>query len=149
MHCVQFSVQCVLKLKSCMNCIYNIYLFDWLTIYGFTSRSRLLHLYGDVTITGEGLRNLGLCLALRAFEQGGILIVPHPMLHGASVFPVLSEGPSHSVASYDTRGCGGSILTRILTYIYISVCVCNEKQVVGIHCTESDLETFVRIPVFL
>jgi hypothetical protein len=34
-------------------------------------------LYGDVTIAGEGLQNLGLCSALRAFEQGGIFIVPH------------------------------------------------------------------------
>jgi hypothetical protein len=48
-----------------------------LIIYGFTSRSRILHLYGDVTIAGEGLQNLGLCSALRAFEQGGIFIVPH------------------------------------------------------------------------
>jgi hypothetical protein len=32
---------------------------------------------GDVTITGEGPQNLGLCSALRAFEQGGIFIVPH------------------------------------------------------------------------
>jgi hypothetical protein len=37
----------------------------------------LVHLYGDVTNTGEGLQNLGLCSALRAFEQGGIFIVPH------------------------------------------------------------------------
>jgi hypothetical protein len=34
-------------------------------------------LYGDVTIAGEGLQNLGLCSALRAFEQGGIFIVSH------------------------------------------------------------------------
>jgi hypothetical protein len=33
--------------------------------------------YGDVTITSEGLQNLGLCSALRAVEQGGIFIVPH------------------------------------------------------------------------
>jgi hypothetical protein len=26
---------------------------------------------------GEGLQNLGICSALRAFEQGGIFIVPH------------------------------------------------------------------------
>jgi hypothetical protein len=32
---------------------------------------------GDVTIAGEGLQNLGLCSALRAFEQGWIFIVPH------------------------------------------------------------------------
>jgi hypothetical protein len=31
----------------------------------------------NVTIAGEGLQNLGLCSALRAFEQGGIFIVPH------------------------------------------------------------------------
>ena len=34
---------------------------DWLIVYYFTSRSRIFHLYGDVTITGEGLQNLGLC----------------------------------------------------------------------------------------
>jgi hypothetical protein len=77
------------------------------------------HLYGDVTIAGEGLQNLGLWSALRAFEQGGIFIVPHLLWHGTSVFPVSSEGPPHSVASYDTRGGvhGGSILTLILTGI--------------------------------
>jgi hypothetical protein len=47
--------------------------------------------YGDVTIAGEGLQNLGLCSALKAFEQGGIFI-------GASVFLVSSKGPPHSVA---------------------------------------------------
>jgi hypothetical protein len=29
------------------------------------------------TIAGEGLQNLGLCSALKAFEQGGIFFVPH------------------------------------------------------------------------
>ena len=77
---------------------------DWLIIYGFTSHSRIFHLYGDVTIAGEGLQHLGLCSALRAFEQGGIFIVPHLLWHGASVFPVSSEGPPLSVASYDTQG---------------------------------------------
>ena len=76
----------------------------WLIIYGFTSRSRIFHFYGDVTIAGEGLQNLGLCLALRAFEQGGIFIVPHLLWHGTSVFPVSSEGPPLSVAFYDTHG---------------------------------------------
>ena len=38
------------------------------------------------------------------FEQGGTFIVPHLLWHGASVFPVSSEGPPHLVASYDTRG---------------------------------------------
>jgi hypothetical protein len=42
-------------------------LIDWLIIYSFTSRSRIFHLYRDVTISGEGLQNLGLCSALRAW----------------------------------------------------------------------------------
>jgi hypothetical protein len=57
----------------------NIWI-DWLVVCSFTSRSRIFHLYhvyGDVTIAGEGLQNLGLFSALRAFEQGGIFIVPH------------------------------------------------------------------------
>jgi hypothetical protein len=75
-----------------------------LIIYGFTSRSRIFHLYGDVTIAGEGLQNLGRCSALKAFEQGGIFIAPHLLQHGASVFPISSEGLPHSVVSYDTQG---------------------------------------------
>jgi hypothetical protein len=62
----------------------------------------MFHLYGDVTIASGGLQNLGLCSALRAFEQGGIIIVPHLLWHGTSVFPVSSKGSPHSVASYDT-----------------------------------------------
>jgi hypothetical protein len=46
---------------------------DWLIMYGFTSRSRLFHLYGDVTIAGEGLLNLGLCSALRVLSREGCL----------------------------------------------------------------------------
>jgi hypothetical protein len=45
-------------------------------------------------------KNLSLCSVLGAFEQGGIFIAPHLLWHGASVFPVSSEGPPHSVASY-------------------------------------------------
>jgi hypothetical protein len=82
--------------QRCSKCIKLI---DWLFMV-----SRIFHLYGDVTITGEGLQNLGLCSALRAFEQGGIFIVPHLLWHGASFFPVSSEGPPYSVASYDTWG---------------------------------------------
>jgi hypothetical protein len=41
------------------------------------SYATIFHLYGDVAIIDEGLQNLGLCLALRAFEQEGIFIVPH------------------------------------------------------------------------
>jgi hypothetical protein len=91
----------------------GVTVFDLLIIYCFMSPSRMFHLYreSDVTITGEGLQNLGLCLALWAFEQGGIFIVPH----GVSVFPVSSEGhhppPSFSPLLRDTREYGESILT--------------------------------------
>jgi hypothetical protein len=54
---------------------------DWLIIYGFTSRSIIFHLYGDITIAGEGLQNIGPCSALWAFEQEGIFIVPHLLWH--------------------------------------------------------------------
>jgi hypothetical protein len=96
-------------------------------IYSFTSRSRILHFYGDVTITNEVLQNFSICSALRAYEQGGIFIVPHLLRHGARFFrshpndrPIQSPltthkgmcktysnriltGP-HSAASYDTQG---------------------------------------------
>ena len=68
------------------------------------SRPKIFHLNGDVTITDEGLQNLGLCSALRAFEQGGIFIVPHLQRHEPLVFSVSSEGPPHSVGSYVTQG---------------------------------------------
>jgi hypothetical protein len=52
------------------------WLVGWL-FYCFTSRSKHFHVYGDVTIIGKGLQNLGLCSALSPFEQGGMFIVPH------------------------------------------------------------------------
>jgi hypothetical protein len=51
-------------------------LIDYLLFY-VPLKNISLTVYGDVTIAGEGLQNLGLCSALRAFEQGGIFIVPH------------------------------------------------------------------------
>jgi hypothetical protein len=55
---------------------YKIY--HWFIHFLFTSPSRMILKYGDVTIAGERLQNLyiGLCSAVRAFEQGGIHIVP-------------------------------------------------------------------------
>jgi hypothetical protein len=66
-------------------------------MYCFTSRSRIFHIYGDVTITGEGLQNLGLSSAFRASEQGGILIVPHPDV--THVFSILIEVSPYSKVS--------------------------------------------------
>jgi hypothetical protein len=80
----------------------NIRLIDYLLLYVLFKNISLK--CGDVTVAGEGLQNLGLCSVLRAFKQGGIFIVPHLLSYGTSVFPVSSEGPPHSVASYDTQG---------------------------------------------
>jgi hypothetical protein len=51
----------------------------WLTNYLlFYVPLKHFSLYGDVTIASERQQNLGLCSALRAFEQwGGVFIVPH------------------------------------------------------------------------
>jgi hypothetical protein len=91
-----------------------MYQVDRLIIYCFTSRSRIFHSYGDVNITSERLQNLGLCSALRAYEQGGIFIVQHPRWHRTSVFPVSSEGPPHLIIIYDSQR-GWPNLTRIHT----------------------------------
>jgi hypothetical protein len=73
-------------------------------VYCFTSRLRIFHLYGYITITSEGLQNLGTCSALRAFKKGWIFIVQQLLWQGASVFPVSSKGLFYSIASYDTHG---------------------------------------------
>jgi hypothetical protein len=44
-------------------------LIDYLLFY---SRSRIFHLYGDVTIIGEGLQNFRI---IHTLEPGGIFIV--------------------------------------------------------------------------
>jgi hypothetical protein len=49
----------------------------------------------------QGLQNIGLLFALSAFEQERIFIVPHLLWHGASIFPVLSEGSPHA---FDRQG---------------------------------------------
>jgi hypothetical protein len=101
-----------------------------LMIYCFTSRSRIFHLYGDVTNAAEGLQNLGLCFALWAFEQGGIVVVPQLLWHGTLVFSVASEGPPHLVASYGNMGmwgiysnpdAHGSRLKRLIDYVVFDV----------------------------
>jgi hypothetical protein len=60
-----------------------------------------------VTIPGDRAANLGLCSALRAFEQGGVFIVRRLLRHGASVYTVSSERPaptSHSgIRTLDAR----------------------------------------------
>jgi hypothetical protein len=87
---------------------------DRLIIYGFMSRSRIFHLYGDFTIASEGLQNLGLCLVLMAFEQGGIFIVPRLLYMGPRFFGLIRRTAPFGHLLWHARGCGGSILTRIL-----------------------------------
>jgi hypothetical protein len=73
---------------------------DWLIIYSFTSRSRVFHLYGDVTIAGERLQNLGLRSALRAFEHREITCCDT----GPRIFRSHPKDRPHLVTSYDLQG---------------------------------------------
>jgi hypothetical protein len=84
-------------------------------IYGFTSHLRIFHSHGDVTITGDGLQNFGLSLALRAFEQGGSLSCHTCYDTGPRFFRSHPKDRPIQSPLRHTRGCGGSILTRILT----------------------------------
>jgi hypothetical protein len=52
-------------------------LIDYLLFYVPLKNFSLIWRRHHVTIAGEGLQNVGLCSTLRAFEQGGIFIVPH------------------------------------------------------------------------
>ena len=83
------------------SCIYKMnvsWLIDWL--FTVLHPSQEYFTYMETSPAVEGLQNLGLCLALRTFEQRGIFIVPHLLWHGVSVFPVSSEG----LAFYETLG---------------------------------------------
>jgi hypothetical protein len=93
----------------------NDWLIDWLIIYGFTSRSRIFHLYGDVTIAGEGLQNLGLCSALRTLEQGDLFRATPAVTRGLGFSGLIRSTAAFCRLLRHTRGCGGFIPTRILT----------------------------------
>jgi hypothetical protein len=88
-------------------------LYDRLIIYSFTSRSRIFHLYGDVTITGERLQNLGPCSAHRAFEQAGRVTPSVTRDLGFSGI-IRRSAPINRLLRF-ACGCEGPILTRILT----------------------------------
>ena len=59
------------------------------------SSSRISRAYGDVSITGEGLKDFDQWSGLKEFEQGGIFMVLHQPCHGQSVCAVPFEGPPH------------------------------------------------------
>jgi hypothetical protein len=48
-----------------------------ITVGGFTPRSRIVHLYGGVTITGKGVQNLAIGLCSGPLSREGFFIVPH------------------------------------------------------------------------
>jgi hypothetical protein len=77
----------------------------------------LCHLYGDVTIAGEGLQNLGLCSALRAFGQEARVLYDVTL---ATTQGLNFPGLIRRTAPFSrlTRGYGGSIIIRILVFHY-------------------------------
>ena len=88
---------------------------DWLFILLYVP-PRIFHSYGDVTITGEGLQNLGLCWTLRAFEQGWIFFRATPAVTRDLGFSgLIRMTASFSRLLRHARGCWGPILTRIPT----------------------------------
>jgi hypothetical protein len=85
-------------------------------IYGFKSRSRIFHLYGDVTIAGDGMQNYRPMLGAQGLRAGRDLYCATPAVTRDLGFSGLIRrtDPFSSLLRH-TRGCGGSILTRILT----------------------------------
>jgi hypothetical protein len=63
------------------------------------------------------MHNLGLCSAFRAFEQVGIFKyrVTPAVIRGIGFSGQIRRTAPFSHRLRHTRGCGGSILTRILT----------------------------------
>ena len=53
--------------------------------YCFSLGSRIFHSYRDVTISGEGLQNLGLCSALMVVKHK-LKHKPYLQWHGASIY---------------------------------------------------------------
>jgi hypothetical protein len=58
-------------------CNVNVGNYKFVCLFTVLRCAHFFYLDGDVTIAGEELQNLGQCSALRAFEQGGIFIVPY------------------------------------------------------------------------
>jgi hypothetical protein len=94
----------------------HVQLIDWLIIYGFTSR-----IYMETSPLPVSKGCFRPMLGAQDLWAGrNIYQVPHLLWNEASVFPVSFEG----CLLRHTRGCGGSILTRILT----GTCTNGEQQ---------------------
>jgi hypothetical protein len=104
---IQHSVPAGGIQKQC----YGIYLREKLIDWLFAVLRPAQEFFTNMEPSPLPVKGCKICSALRTFEQGGIFIVPHPLWHRVSVFPVLSERPPHLVASYDTQG-----MWRIYSY---------------------------------
>jgi hypothetical protein len=90
----------------------RIQMVNWLIIYGFTFRKWIFHLYGDVTIAGEELQNLG----AQGLWAGRDLYRATPAVaRDLSFSGLIRRTAPFSRLLRHTRGCGGSILSRIIT----------------------------------
>jgi hypothetical protein len=69
------------------------------------------HLYGDVTIASEGLQNLSLCSALRAFEQGDLYRATPAVTQYLGFSGLIRRTVPFSHLLRHTWGCGGCILS--------------------------------------
>ena len=59
----------------------------------FSSHSRIVHSYGDLTNDQWKVTHFCLCSALMTIEQWGFFSVPHLLWHGASVYNGHLQGP--------------------------------------------------------
>ena len=105
--------------KPVKNCLFSVEI-DWLIIYRFTSRSRIFHLYGDITIAGEGLQKFRPMLGAQGLWAGRDLYRATPAVTPAVTRDLGFSGFIRRTAPISrllrhTWGCGGSILTRIFT----------------------------------
>jgi hypothetical protein len=88
---------------------------DWLIIYCFTSHSRIFHLYGDVTITGEGLQKFRPTFVVQDLCAGRDLYRATPAVTRDLGFSgLIRRTAPFSRLLRHTWGCWGSILTWIL-----------------------------------
>jgi hypothetical protein len=90
--------------------------FDWSVDYllFYVLLNFFFHFYGDITITDEGLQDLGLCSAHRAFEQEGIYPTPTVARKLDFSSHIRRTVPFSRLSQY-AWGCRRPILSHILT----------------------------------
>jgi hypothetical protein len=87
-----------------------------LIVCGFTSCTRIFHFYGNVTIAGEGLQKFRPMLGAQGLWARRDLYRATPAVTRDLGFSgLIRKTAPFSRLLRHTRGCGVSILTRILT----------------------------------